>query len=277
LVVFPHNQPMLTPPSPPISPIFDIATCADALGAEAHAFQIQALAECGSTNTQLMQLAEAGARSGTVVVTDRQSAGRGRRERVWISSPQHSLTFSLLWRFGSHSSAPEALSLAVGLALLRALDVSGVKVAVKWPNDILCEGKKLAGVLIETQPGDLKSAIIGIGINLQLPPGMPDDVSCNAIALAGVLPKSPTRENVLANLLKNLPMTLTRYEAEGFAGLRDEWLSCHAFQGRPVRITGGSVDIEGICSGVTERGELLINAADRIHRVMSGDVSLRLT
>ncbi len=260
-----------------IPPVFDIAACVAALGVEPHAFQIQALAECGSTNTQLMQLAEAGAHSGTVIVTDRQTAGRGRRERVWISSPQHSLTFSLLWRFGNNSSAPEALSLAVGLALLRALDVSGVKATVKWPNDILCEGKKLAGVLIETQPGDIKSAIIGIGINLRLPPDMPDDVARNAIPLADVLAKPPARESLLANLLENLAATLARYEVEGFSGLRDAWLSRHAFQGHLVRISGSSADIEGMCSGVTERGELLINTADRIHRVMSGDVSLRLT
>lgn len=259
------------------SPTFDIAACTAALGADTDAFQLNVLAECDSTNTQLMRLAEAGAPAGTVIVAERQSAGRGRRERVWISSPLHSLTFSLLWRFAAESSAPEALSLAVGLGLQRALAVAGVPAAVKWPNDILCRGRKLAGVLIEVQPGDIKSAIIGIGINLRLPPHMPAAIAGNAIALDEVLSQPPTRERLLAVLLSELAATLHRYQSEGFAGLRDEWQARHAFQGSNVRITGGGEDIEGICSGVTERGELLIKTEKGTQRVITGDVSLRPT
>src|SRR4051812_31746672 len=102
-------------------PAFDIAACTSALGKEAYAFQLDAVAECDSTNTQLMPRAEYGAASGSVLIADHQTAGRGRRNRTWISSPEHSLTFSLLWRFPSNSAAPEALSLAVGLGLQRAL------------------------------------------------------------------------------------------------------------------------------------------------------------
>lgn len=255
---------------------FDIAACSAALGAEVNSFELNALAECDSTNTQLMRLAVAGAPSGTVIIADRQTAGRGRRERVWISSPQHSLTFSLLWRFAAESSAPEALSLAVGLGLQRALAAAGVMTAVKWPNDILCKDRKLAGVLIEVQPGDIKSAIIGIGINLRPSPDMPAKIACNAIALDEALPQPPTRERLLAVLLTHLAATLQRYQAESFAGLRDEWQSRHAFHGSDVRISGGSEDVEGVCSGVTDHGELLINTADGIRRVISGDVSLRL-
>ena len=258
------------------SPTFDIAACAAALGVDAAAFQLKALAECDSTNTQLMQLAEAAAPSGTVIVADRQSAGRGRRERVWISSPLHSLTFSLLWRFAAKSSAPEALSLAVGLGLQHALAAAGVAAAVKWPNDIWCKGRKLAGVLIEVQPGDIKSAIIGIGINLRLPPDMPAAIASNALALDEVLPQLPTRERLLAVLLTHLAAMLQRYQSEGFAGLRDEWQTRHAYHGREVRISDGSEDVEGICCGVTERGELLIQTAQGMQRVITGDVSLRL-
>jgi BirA family biotin operon repressor/biotin-[acetyl-CoA-carboxylase] ligase len=256
------------------SSTFDISACAAALGANADAFQLKALAECDSTNTQLMRLAEAGVPSATVIAADRQSAGRGRRGRPWISSPLHSLTFSLLWRFAAGSSAPEALSLAVGLGLQRALAASGVMTAVKWPNDILCKGRKLAGILIEVQPGDIKSAIIGIGINLRLPPDMPAAIALQAIALDEALPQLPTRERLLATLLTHLAATLQRYQTEGFAGLRDEWQAHHAFHGSHVRISGGE-DVDGICAGVTERGELLIHTIDGVRRVISGDVSLR--
>ena len=225
---------------------FDIEACTAALsaatepfGAAVCAFQLIALKECDSTNTQLMQLADNGAASGTVVVTDHQTAGRGRRNRSWISSPQDSLTFSLLWRFPSNSSAPEALSLAVGLALQRALARAGAAVAVKWPNDILYKGRKLAGVLIETQSGDIKSTVIGVGINLRLPPHMPDEIARNAIALDEVMP-AQTRESLLVVLLTHLATTLTHYSAEGFSSLRSEWQARHAFENCEVQISGAN-------------------------------------
>lgn len=254
---------------------FDIDVCTAALGSGANVFLLHALAECDSTNVQLMQLAEAGAKTGTVLVADSQTAGRGRRSRVWISSPQESLTFSLLWRFAPESSAPEALSLVVGLALQRALTTFGIKAAVKWPNDILCKGRKLAGVLIEAQPGDIKSTVIGVGINLSLPRDMPEDIARTAIALDEVLDPVPRREHLLVALLNELGATLRRYEAEGFAGLREVWQRQHALHGCNVRISGGAEDIEGICSGVTDHGELLVSTAHGVRRVISGDVSLR--
>jgi BirA family transcriptional regulator, biotin operon repressor / biotin---[acetyl-CoA-carboxylase] ligase len=254
---------------------FDIAACAAALGADAYDFQLISLVECDSTNTQLIQLAVAGAPSGTALVAERQTAGRGRREHRWISSPQHSLTFSLLWRFSSESSAPEALSLAVGLGLQRALAATGVKALVKWPNDILCKGKKLAGVLIETQPGDIKSVVVGIGINLALPPALPTEIASGAIGLNEILPTTPTREHLLATLLPHVAAVLRDYEAISFAGLRDEWQARHAFHGCNVSVSGGGDDVNGVCAGVNECGELLITTERGTHRVISGDLSLR--
>lgn len=260
-----------------LSQTFDIAACAAALGKDANAFLLNALAECDSTNTQLMRQAEAGAPSGTVIVTGRQTAGRGRLGRVWISSPSTSLTFSLLWRFSAESSAPEALSLAIGLGLQRALAALGVTAAVKWPNDILCGGRKLAGVLIEVQPGDIKSAVIGIGINLRLPADMPAEIAGSATSLDATLSRPPAREQLLAVLLAHLAATLRCYQTEGFAGLRDEWQARHAYHGHHVRMIGGSEIVEGICSGVTERGELLIKTSQGTRHIITGDVSLRPT
>lgn len=255
------------------SSAFDANACLAALGAEAGVFHLNAIAECDSTNTQLMRLAESGAPAGTVVVADNQTAGRGRRARVWISSPQHSLTFSLLWRFPPASSAPQALSLVVGLALHDALATLGVISALKWPNDILCEGRKLAGVLIETQPGDLKSVVIGIGFNRSLPPEMPVEIARSAIGLDDIMSRVPTREALLALLLMHLAALFERYTTQGFADLRDEWQTLNAFRDRDVSISGGQ-SISGICRGVSESGELLINTPDGIRRVITGDVSL---
>ena len=256
---------------------FDPAICTRLLGSEADRFHLIALPECDSTNTRLMQMAEQGAASGIVVVAERQTAGRGRRDRVWISTPGDSLVFWLLWRFAPATRAPEALSLAIGLGLQRALKSLDADVEVKWPNDILHQGKKLAGVLIEVQPADIKTAIIGIGINLRLPRDMPEDIAMAATALQRMLASVPHREQLLATLLAHLSAALHRYEAEGFAGLRDEWQAVQAFRGDEVRITGGGADIVGICRGVNERGELLLSTDNGLRTVMTGDVSLRRT
>ena len=258
-------------------PTFDVDVCNGELGALLLPVSLIALAECDSTNTQLMRLAEEGALSGTVLVADHQSAGRGRRNRQWMSTPQGSLTFSLLWRFVSSSDAPTALSLAVGLGLQRAMAALGVAAAVKWPNDLLCRDRKLAGVLIETQTGDVKSAVIGIGINISLPATLPGDIARAAISLDEVLPTAPTRERLLGKILAHLLVVLEQYGREGFAVLREEWQARHAFENRDIRVGDGNDDLCGICLGVSATGELLVRVGDRVHRVVSGDVSLRPT
>ncbi len=259
--------------APPRS-TFDVASFEQALGPVARRFQLEALAECDSTNTRLMARAEAGAASGSVLVADRQTAGRGRRGRNWHSAPTRSLVFSLLWRF-PRGSMPDALSLAVGLALVRAVADLGVAApAVKWPNDLLCQGRKLSGVLIDLQPGQPHSAVIGIGVNLSLPDDLPDDVAATAIGLDSLLPRSVSREGLLATLLSHLAQTLDSYVQEGFAGLRDEWQACHALHGKPVAVSGAE-NICGTCTGVGARGELLVATDDGMHSVLSGDVSLR--
>lgn len=254
---------------------FDIEACAVLLGPDAHVFQLHALPECDSTNTYLMRLAESGAPSGTVVVTDHQTAGRGRRARAWVSAAGDSLTFSLLWRFPPASRAPEALSLVLGLALRQAVQTFGLTVEVKWPNDVLFNSKKLAGVLIEVQPGDIKSAVIGIGVNLRLPPTMPADIAETASALDQIMQLTPSREVLLAAILRQVVSVLWRYENAGFDGLRAAWQAAQAFRDREVRVINDTQLITGICRGVSDRGELLIETSAGLQRVLAGDVSLR--
>ncbi|GAB2181267.1 hypothetical protein DLREEDagrD3_14900 [Denitratisoma sp. agr-D3] len=260
--------------APTVPATFQIDRLALALGAASCRFDVDAVAECDSTNTQLLARAEAGAPSGSVLVADRQSAGRGRRGRPWLSAPGDSLTFSLLWRFPADSPAPAGLSLAVGLALAQGLESLGIAgIALKWPNDLLLRGLKLGGVLVELQPGQLRSAVIGIGINLHLPPDLPDDVRGIATALdrSGFV---AAREWVLAALLTSLQRTLDTYAVTGFAELRQDWAARHAHQGRLVRISGGT-ETEGICLGVDGEGALLLQTETGLRTVVSGDVSLR--
>ena len=250
-----------------------IAAIASALGPLARRFDVDVLDTCASTNAELLARADAGAASGTVLVANEQTAGRGRRGRTWIASPGDSLTFSLLWRFAP-GTAPAGLSLAVGLAVARALRKVGAgDTALKWPNDILRNRRKLGGILVELLPGAPHAAVIGIGINLHLPAAMPPDLRAASAALE--LPA--TDESTLyAALLTELLAALEQFAAAGFAALRDEWVARHAFQDAPVLLSADfAVPREGICRGVDTDGALLFETAAGIERVLSGEVSLR--
>lgn len=254
-----------------------IAAVAAALGDLACRFDVDVLAECDSTNARLLALAEAGAPSGSVIAALSQTAGRGRRGRSWFSAPGDSLTFSLLWRLPPDTPL-SGLSLAVGVALARALEDSGIAgVSLKWPNDVLLNERKLAGVLIELVPGARPAAaVIGIGLNLRRPRGMPDDLCRTAAALIdAAAPLSATGE-LLARLLTALHAALSSFAGSGFSPFREEWQVRHAFNDRTVHLLSDfSEPLEGICRGVDFDGALLLDTRDGRQRIISGEVSLR--
>ena len=229
-------------------------------------------AECASTNTLLREQAEAGAPSGKVLVADRQTAGRGRRGRAWLSSPGESLTFSVLFR--EEGMALSGLSLAVGLALLRALEgLGGHALYLKWPNDLLCRKRgtdaKLAGVLIECA-GD--AVIIGVGLNL----AAPDLPGLATAGLADCLEMPPERPVLLAAIVRELDSMWANFIQHGFAPLRADWQARHVWQGKFVRLMEDErVLAEGWCRGVDDNGALCLAAADGERAFWAGDLSLR--
>lgn len=251
-------------------------------------FDIDSLAECASTNTELLARAERGAPSGSVLVTDRQTAGRGSRGRSWLASPEASLTFSLLWRFDGGLERMSGLSLAVGLAVVEALETCGASgVTLKWPNDILHDNAKLGGILVELHNevrhdgcGETNSAmaVIGIGLNLLLPDNIGDGegFALTPAALERVVSPLPERHDLFARLLIALARVFDRFACGGFAALREQWQKRHAWQDRPVRLLrDGSVLKEGICLGADDDGALLLRTADGVERCLSGDLSIR--
>jgi len=252
-----------------------VAAIAAKLGIAARRFDIDVLPSCDSTNAVLLHRAEAGAPSGTVVIAEEQTAGRGRRGRTWFASPGDSLTFSLLWRFAP-GTAPAGLSLAVGVAAARALQRVGAgNTALKWPNDILKDGRKLGGILVELVPGAPHAAVIGVGINRRLPAAMPDEVRAAAAALDGSGDTADSNA-LYAALLGELLATLETFAAKGFAAIRPEWLARHAFQDAPVILTSDfGPPAAGICRGADTDGALLLDVDGRIERILSGEVSLR--
>ena len=249
----------------------------NAIGEQRAWFNLQILDTVTSTNTYLMQ--QKGIAHATCVAAHIQTQGKGRRGRTWVSQLGASLTFSLLWRFQCGATALSGLSLAVGVALIRALNSLGVNHAqLKWPNDVLVNGNKLAGILIELQ-GDLEgpsAAVIGVGVNLNLPKNMLDSIDQPAIDLANVSMKPINQSELLGVILKHLADVLSSFETHGFIGLRDEWLRYHAYENKPVRmLLPNGTAINGVVKNVADDGILLVETALGLQRFSAGEISLR--
>ena len=248
---------------------------------------VELVHETGSTNADL--LARVAALDGNLLlVAERQSAGRGRAGRSWLSCEGGSLTFSLAWRFALPVHALAGLPLAVGVALAEALAAQGVTVQLKWPNDLLKDGAKLGGVLIETQgagsgagvagvagvAGSAVWAVIGVGLNLELP----DELEARIGRPAASAPwlARMERNALMAALLEHLAASLRQFELAGFGAFSARWNRLHAYQGCPVLILDGGATVhEGIAAGVDDGGALLLDGARGRIAVSAGDVSLR--
>ncbi|VXB52844.1 biotin--[acetyl-CoA-carboxylase] ligase [Massilia sp. 9I] len=250
---------------------------ADRIASLSHAgVRVEVVPETGSTNADLLaraaQLSEP-----LLLVAEHQSAGRGRAGRSWLSSSENSLTFSLAWKFDGGPSALAGLPLAIGVALGDALAALGVQVQLKWPNDVLKDGAKLAGILIETQsaPNGGTWAVIGIGLNLI----MPDEVEARLGRSAAGAPwlARMERDVLMAALLDALADALRLFARQGFAAFSARWNLRHAWQGQLVVILdNGQVLQEGLAAGVDDTGRLLLDTVEGRTTVLAGDVSLRV-
>ena len=248
----------------------------------AKAVAIEVVAQTGSTNADLLARI-ASLATPTLLVAESQTAGRGRAGRVWHTTATSALTFSLAWKFRRPLHALIGLPLAIGVALAEALLVFGIKVELKWPNDVLRDGAKLAGILIETaqnkaiDPGAAASTwtVIGIGVNLAMPQDLQNRIGRAVADVSELL--GHDRERLLALLLSALSDALAEFDAQGFSVFAARWNRLHAYTGRTVRILDNDrVVHEGAAVGVDDKGCFLIDTAGGRIAVVAGDVSLRL-
>ena len=239
---------------------------------------VEVVEETGSTNADLLARS-ASLHAPLLLVARNQTAGRGRAGRSWLSSSEGSLTFSLAWRFDGGLPRLTGLPLAVGVALADTLDGLGVQVGLKWPNDVLRDGDKLAGILIETQAAQDGNAggvwaVIGIGLNLLMPDELEAQIGRSVASLPWLARMD--RNALLAALLGGLAGALREFERAGFAAFAARWNLRHAWQGETVTVLdGGAVLHEGSAAGVDDAGRLLLDTANGRIAVLAGDVSLR--
>ena len=248
-------------------------------GAGASRFELEIVQETGSTSIDLIQRAAAGAAAGTVIAAESQTKGRGRLGRSWHAELGGALTFSLLWRFAQGAGALAGLSLAAGVALIRALTRLGAaEVRLKWPNDVIWRGGKLAGILIEMQGDALgpSAAVIGIGLNVRLSEAAREVIDQPAVDLETACSRALDRNEVLGLVLDELGQVLEQFSSEGFGPLRAEWERYHAYQNEPVEVLlpGGRAE-RGTARGVAEDGALLFETASGVRRLHSGELRVR--
>jgi len=233
--------------------------------------------EIESTNRHLLQRANEGAATGTLCLAEFQHNGRGRRGRNWASPYGSNIYLSLLWRFNDGTARLGGLSLAVAVALMRLLTELGVeKAGIKWPNDILLEGKKLAGILLDVagESDGPCHVVIGVGLNFRMAAGQATviDQPWTDLYQAGV---DVGRNEVAGRLVHHLLLTVMDYQRNGLAVFVEEWLRWDLTRDSEVAIVHGNDAQYGIARGIDERGMLLVESASGTRSYASGEVSLR--
>ena len=233
-------------------------------------------AEVGSTNDEAHRLAGEGARHGTLVLADAQTEGRGRRGRQWVTPPGRALALSLVLRPALPPARAPELQLVAAVAVCEAARALGAaKAAIKWPNDIECNGPKLAGLLAElrAEAGALDHVVLGIGLNVNLTTDeLPAELRPIATSLLIERGARVPRSWALLRLLERLDHWLSVHESEGFGAIRARWRELSSTLGRQVRVEAAT-PLAGEAIDLAEDGTLLVrDGAGREHRISAGDV-----
>ncbi|GAM11600.1 bifunctional ligase/repressor BirA [Geobacter sp. OR-1] len=241
--------------------------------------RIICLPETGSTNSEAYRLAEEGAAEGTVIIADSQSKGKGRLGRSWLSPAGVNLYCSLILRPPILPVDAFKFTFLSAVAVARAIESSvSIPPLIKWPNDILLNGKKVAGLLNEmsAETERVNFVILGIGVNLNMrPEQFPGDLRYPATSLAIESGLEISRLSFVRNLLESLDSLYTDYLCNGYGPVRDEWVARCGMIGSRVSVSVASEQIEGVATGIDDSGALLVKTATGvISRVLAGDVEI---
>jgi len=242
---------------------------------------LEILDVCASTNQHLAQKNSLQkAVNGSICMAEMQTLGRGRLGKTWVSPYGQNIYISFVWHFKNGISALSGLSLACGVSVCRALKKLGLTGhGLKWPNDILWQGKKLGGILVEIQ-GESQggyTAVIGIGINYQMKSEGSNEIDQPWVDACEAYGKQVGRNKLAAELMNEVSCVLSDYENEGLAPYVKQWNDYDCYRDKAVNIISGKTMEKGIAKGIAKNGELRLLKPDGDTKlVMSGEVSLRL-
>lgn len=248
------------------------------LGAIKSPWAVDSVELIDSTNAEISRRIARGERPPFAVVAEQQSGGRGRRGRAWASPFGENIYYSVAVELAGGSHRLDGLSLTVGVAVAETLLSIGVSdVRLKWPNDVLLAGRKVAGILIELHgdPMDICTAIIGIGINVNMQVTEAVDQPWSSLRLQ--TGRQWDRTDIAMELTDTLNACLATHSQEGFGGsLKNRWEALHAWRDQPVSLISGVHAQDGVARRVDERGALVIEIAGVEHAFSGGELSLRL-
>ena len=236
--------------------------------------------EVASTQDVAKELAKQGAEEGTVVICERQVGGRGRKGRNWVSPPYVGVYLSIILRPRLKPSEVVQLPLLAGVVVSRAIkELTPLKPRIKWPNDIILEGGKVAGILTEVSAeiDQVDYVVLGIGINVNTPVSLlTEDIKGVATSLAAECGENVSRAKFTQCLLTEFEALYEEFLSAGFSSIREEWKILDSTIGSRVEISGGGEKMVGEVLGIDREGFLLLRGGDgEIKRIVSGDVSLR--
>ena len=235
-----------------------------------------------STNALVLEGLRAGTLGhGAVVFAEQQTSGRGRRGRRWVSPFGCNIYCSFAWRFDAGVAALEGLSLVIGMAAVRALARVGARgVMLKWPNDLVAGAAKLGGILIEID-GELAgpvTAVIGVGINVSMPPGAATAIGQSWTDLETVCGARVGRNALAAALLESCLDILGDFARHGFGHFATEWERVDALRGLEVSVSGGSgPSVQGMANGIDATGALRLMTSEGEQLLSGGEISVRRT
>ena len=235
--------------------------------------------EISSTNDEAKKLANAGCPEGTLVITETQLGGRGRLSRGWFSPVAKGIWFSLVLRPPFPPQEAPKCTLMAAVALNRAIrEVAGISCGIKWPNDILCNGRKLVGILTEmsAEMDAINHIVIGMGINVnfgvsEIPPDLKNIATSVSIETGAPV----SRIDLFIKVLEQLESLYIQVEATGFAAVLDAWRQESITLGRMVNVIGLDKSFVGKAIDIDAEGALLVETAQGVERVLAGDVSIR--
>lgn len=236
--------------------------------------------EIDSTNLEARRKILKGHGNGTVIVSEMQSAGKGRLGRHWESPKGTGIWFSVILEPGVSLQETSQYSFVMAVAVAEAIrKVTGLPAELKWPNDILIDGKKVCGILLElvAELTQVQQLIVGIGVNAnQEMTDFPEDVRKKATSLAVVSGETVKRTELLGTILEKIQENCILLEKKGFKEIRTKWMDLSCVIGKEVQVVkSGDVLLYGIAEGIDESGALLVQTESGTEHIIAGDVSLR--